>query len=83
MPSGARPGSCRRRPSDGAGRLTGRELEVATLAALGRSTKEIADRMYLSPRTIENHLHHAYVKLGVSDTRRVGGGARPGAERLN
>ena len=23
--------------------------------------------MYLSPRTVENHLHHAYVKLGVTD----------------
>ncbi len=29
--------------------------------------QEIAERMYLSPRTVENHLHHAYVKLGVTD----------------
>jgi DNA-binding CsgD family transcriptional regulator len=48
-------------------RLTKREREIALQAAAGRATKEIAERMYLSPRTVENHLHHAYTKLGVSD----------------
>ncbi len=48
-------------------RLTKRERQVATLVVAGHSTKEIAGRMYLSPRTVENHLHHAYVKLGVTD----------------
>lgn len=48
-------------------RLTKREREVATLVVAGTSTKEIAQRMYLSPRTIENHLHHVYIKLGVTD----------------
>lgn len=51
----------------GPGRLTKREREVALLAAAGRSSKEIAERMFLSPRTVENHLYHAYVKLGVTD----------------
>jgi DNA-binding CsgD family transcriptional regulator/tetratricopeptide (TPR) repeat protein len=48
-------------------RLTKRELETAAQFAAGNSTKEIAARMYLSPRTVENHLYHAYIKLGVTD----------------
>jgi DNA-binding CsgD family transcriptional regulator len=53
--------------SSGPVRLTKREREIATLAASGLSSKEIAVTMYLSPRTVENHLYHAYVKLGVTD----------------
>ncbi len=48
-------------------RLTKREREIATLAADGLSSKEIAERMFLSRRTVENHLYHVYVKLGVTD----------------
>ena len=47
-------------------RLTRREREVADLAASGASSKEIADRLFLSVRTVENHLQHAYTKLGVT-----------------
>jgi DNA-binding CsgD family transcriptional regulator len=47
--------------------LSKREAEVAKLAAAGRSSREIADRLFLSRRTVESHLHHAYTKLGVSD----------------
>ncbi len=46
--------------------LTGREREVATLAARGLSNREIADHLYLSLRTVENHLQRIYDKLGVS-----------------
>jgi DNA-binding CsgD family transcriptional regulator len=46
--------------------LTPRELEIARLAATGLANKEIAARLYLSPRTVENTLHAAYEKLGVS-----------------
>lgn len=49
--------------------LTKREREVAGLAALGHSSKEIAERMCVSPRTVENHLHRVYVKLGVTDRK--------------
>jgi DNA-binding CsgD family transcriptional regulator len=45
--------------------LTRREREVATLAARGRSSREIADALFVSARTVENHLQHAYEKLGV------------------
>ncbi len=45
--------------------LSPRELEIARLAAAGASNKEIADRLVLSVRTVENKLHDAYAKLGV------------------
>jgi DNA-binding NarL/FixJ family response regulator len=46
--------------------LTAREREIATLAAAGAQSKDIADRLYLSVRTVNNHLQNAYTKLGVS-----------------
>jgi DNA-binding CsgD family transcriptional regulator len=46
--------------------LTSRERQVAELAAVGHRSREIADRLYLSPRTVENHLQRVYSKLGVN-----------------
>jgi DNA-binding CsgD family transcriptional regulator len=46
--------------------LSGREREIAMLAAAGLASKDIAERLYLSVRTVNNHLQHAYAKLGVS-----------------
>ena len=46
--------------------LTSREREVATLAAAGHSSRTIADRLYLSVRTVDNHLARIYEKLGIS-----------------
>ncbi|MBI2704821.1 MAG: helix-turn-helix transcriptional regulator [Actinobacteria bacterium] len=46
--------------------LTRREREVAVLASKGMSSKEIAERLYLSVRTVDNHLSRAYEKLGVT-----------------
>ena len=48
-------------------RLTQRELEVVRLAGQRLGDKEIAQQLNLSPRTVQNHLHRAYEKLGVSD----------------
>lgn len=45
--------------------LTPREREVVTLAATGRTSGDIADQLVVSVRTVDNHLHRAYVKLGV------------------
>ncbi|MBN9480130.1 MAG: helix-turn-helix transcriptional regulator [Bordetella sp.] len=47
--------------------LTPRELEVLSLAARRLGDKEIAQRLTLSPRTVQNHLYRAYEKLGVSN----------------
>jgi DNA-binding CsgD family transcriptional regulator len=45
--------------------LTRREREVAELAARGASSREIAEKLFVSSRTVENHLQRAYEKLGV------------------
>lgn len=47
-------------------RLTPTELQVCLMAQSGRSNKAIADELFLSPRTVGNHLHRAYHKLGIS-----------------
>jgi DNA-binding CsgD family transcriptional regulator len=48
-------------------KLTPRELEIVRLAGQRLGDKEIAQQLDLSPRTVQNHLHRAYEKLGVSD----------------
>jgi DNA-binding CsgD family transcriptional regulator len=47
--------------------LTSRERQVAVLAAEGLASKVIAARLGLAVRTVDNHLQHAYDKLGVAD----------------
>ena len=53
--------------------LTVRERDIARLAAQGASSKEIAERLFLSVRTVDNHLQNAYSKLGVGGRRELAG----------
>lgn len=46
--------------------LTARESEIARLAATGTPSRGIAARLYLSARTVDNHLQRIYRKLGVA-----------------
>ena len=47
--------------------LTDREREIVTMAAGGLSNREIAQRLTVSVRTVENHLYRASTKLGTTD----------------
>ena len=58
------------RRREGPAGLTGREVEVLQLLARGLSTKQIAGRLFVSPKTAGNHIEHIYSKIGV--TNRVG-----------
>jgi DNA-binding CsgD family transcriptional regulator/tetratricopeptide (TPR) repeat protein len=51
--------------------LTAREREIAALAAQGESSKDIAERLFLSVRTVDNHLQSIYGKLGIRGRREL------------
>jgi ATP/maltotriose-dependent transcriptional regulator MalT len=46
--------------------FTGRELEVLRLIAEGKNNEEIAEKLFLSIRTIEKHITNIYSKMGIS-----------------
>jgi DNA-binding CsgD family transcriptional regulator len=58
--------TARRRTSASWAQLTPQELQVAQLAAEGLSNKEIAERLYLSARTVGTHLYRLFPKLGIT-----------------
>ena len=61
---GARPPA--RVATEGAGALTGRELEIAQLVAARKSNKEIGAALGISSRTVSTHLSNVFAKLGVT-----------------
>jgi DNA-binding CsgD family transcriptional regulator len=58
--------TARRRDASTIDQLTPQELQIATVLAGGRTTREAATQLFLSPKTIEYHLRHAYQKLGIN-----------------
>jgi DNA-binding NarL/FixJ family response regulator len=54
-------------PSEAFPELTAREVEVLDLIARGRSNTEIAGRLYVSPKTVRNHISNIFTKLRVAD----------------
>jgi DNA-binding NarL/FixJ family response regulator len=58
----------RRRTNNPLDGLTGREREVLSLMAEGRSNYAIQERLYISARTVETHVRNILMKLGLEDT---------------
>ena len=68
--AGERP---RREAVAGVGALTASEQRVATLAAEGQTNRDIAQALYVTPKTVEVHLSSAYRKLGIRSRRELAG----------
>jgi DNA-binding NarL/FixJ family response regulator len=56
----------RKRPAKGWASLTPTELDVVRLVSEGLGNKDIATRLFVSPRTVQTHLTHVYSKLGLT-----------------
>jgi DNA-binding NarL/FixJ family response regulator len=50
---------------DGLGSLTAREREILNLLARGRSNRDIAEELFITNKTVKNHLSRIYEKIGV------------------
>jgi DNA-binding CsgD family transcriptional regulator len=51
--------------------LTPRERQIVLLLVDGRTTRETAGALFLSPKTVEYHLRHVYTKLGITNRREL------------
>lgn len=69
------PGS-RKRQTTGWQSLTPTELDVVSLVAEGLTNKDVAARLFISPRTVQSHLAHVFTKLGVTTRTQLAQEAR-------
>ena len=74
--TGARPRST---AASGVGSLTAGELRVVNLAAEGQTNRDIAQTLFVTPKTVEVHLSNAYRKLGISSRRELATALAPAA----
>jgi DNA-binding CsgD family transcriptional regulator len=63
----------RKRTTDTPARLTARETQIARLASAGLSNPRIAAQLFMSPRTVEYHLHKIFTKLAISSRNQLNG----------
>lgn len=61
--------------------LTGREREITALVADGRSNREIAEALILSPKTVERHVTNVLAKLGLRNRTEIASLIRSGLVR--
>jgi DNA-binding NarL/FixJ family response regulator len=70
----------RKRTPDTSGQLTPQEAHIAGLAREGLSNPEIGARLFISPRTVEYHLHKIFTKLDITSRSQLNR-VLPGAAR--
>ena len=63
--------TARRRSVETRDDLTEQEAQIATLAGSGYTNPEIGAQLFLSPRTVEWHLHKVFMKLGITSRREL------------
>ena len=51
--------------------LTMQETHIARLVATGATSKEVAARLFLRPRTVDAHLRNIYRKVGINSRRQL------------
>jgi DNA-binding CsgD family transcriptional regulator len=70
--------TARRRDASTLDQLTPQELQIAHLLAAGRTTREAAAAIFLSPKTVEYHLRNVYRKLGINSRDELAAHFAPG-----